>query len=165
MFGSRQQGLRKQARCCVTKPWGPDSLQNAHGSKFYQQTNRRPCATGIWETSEPPKDGAIFVCRKKICAVPISLLCLPAAWLSCVFRIKLQTICTEQRSEIDLYVPQALREAGSARKSNNCPWWVLNQSSDQGALGSPNCHRSLSCYNKLCLIYFLQEGYVYSDRL
>lgn len=143
----------------MTKSWSPDSFQNAPGSKFYQQTNRRPCATGICETLEPLKDGAIFVCRKINLCSSSFFVASPCCLMSC---FQNQAPDNLHGTTVGNRLPLHCREACSARQSNSCPCWAPNRSfSDQDAFDSPSCHRSFSCYNKYCLIYFLQEGYLY----
>lgn len=61
---TRRSDLPRRAMCCVTISIA-HSLQNAHGSGFYRQTNRRSRAPGICETSKNPKNQSIFVCRER----------------------------------------------------------------------------------------------------
>lgn len=91
--------------------------------------------------------------------VPLSLLPLPSAYLSCF-----------QNQAPDSLHGTAVwnrtgREARPAHRSKCCPCGAPNHSfPDQGAFTSPRCHRSFSCYNKHCLIYFLQEGARHSKQ-
>lgn len=108
-----------------------DSLPGAHGSKCYRQTNRGPCAARVsvrlQRTWSP---GPYLFVGREICAVPLPLLPLPAAWLSLVFRIELQAISMEHQTKIEPHTSRVLHRGTSRpRRPSGCPCPALGNSS------------------------------------